>query len=216
MDVVRTPATGWIEVVVGSMFSGKSEELIRRLRRAQIARQQVQIFKPAVDDRYAEDHIVSHSALRIPSESAASAADLLAKVRPTTEVVGIDEGQFFDAELPAVATTLAARGVRVIVAGLDQDYLGKPFEPMPQLLAIAEYITKTRAICMVCGNPANHTQRLVVSRDRVLLGAQGTYEARCRRCFDPTLGQRQADRPDGERAEDTAAQPSTGKGAEVV
>ncbi len=102
-------------------------------------------------------------------------------------MLGIDEGQFFDAELPAVATALAARGVRVVVAGLDQDYLGKPFEPMPQLLAIAEYITKTRAICMVCGNPANHTQRLVHSKDRVLLGAQGTYEARCRRCFDPTL-----------------------------
>jgi len=187
MDVVRTPSTGWIEVVVGSMFSGKSEELIRRLRRAQIARQRVQIFKPAVDTRFGDDHIVSHSELRIPSENAATAAELLDKVRPDTEVVGIDEGQFFDAGLPVVATTLAARGVRVIVAGLDQDYLGKPFEPMPQLLAIAEFITKTRAICMVCGNPANHTQRLVRSSDRVLLGAQGTYEARCRHCFDPTL-----------------------------
>ena len=216
MDVVRTPATGWIEVVVGSMFSGKSEELIRRLRRAQIARQEVQIFKPAVDTRFAEDHIVSHSALRIPSESATSAADLLARVRPTTEVVGIDEGQFFDAELPAVATTLASRGVRVIVAGLDQDFLGKPFEPMPQLLAVAEYITKTRAICMVCGNPANHTQRLVVSRDRVLLGAQGTYEARCRRCFDPTLGQREDEASRQGSTETTAAQPPTGTGAEVV
>jgi len=188
MDVVRTPDVGWIEVIVGSMFSGKSEELIRRLRRAQIARQRVQIFKPAVDTRYAENHIVSHSELRIPSEQARGAADLLQKVRPDTEVVGIDEGQFFDAELPAVCTALADRGVRVIVAGLDQDYLGKPFEPMPQLLAVAEFITKTRAICMVCGNPANHTQRLVASRDRVLLGATGTYEARCRRCFDPTLG----------------------------
>jgi thymidine kinase len=187
MDVVRTPATGWIEVIVGSMFSGKTEELIRRLRRAQIARQHVQIFKPAVDNRYSEHHIVSHSELRIPSDTAATAKELLSKVRAETEVLGIDEGQFFDAELPAVATALAARGVRVVVAGLDQDYLGKPFEPMPQLLAIAEYITKTRAICMVCGNPANHTQRLVHSKDRVLLGAQGTYEARCRRCFDPTL-----------------------------
>lgn len=192
MDVVRNtatgaPATGWIEVIVGSMFSGKTEELIRRLRRAQIARQHVQIFKPAVDTRYSEDHIVSHSELRIPSDTAATAKELLSKVKPETEVLGIDEGQFFDAELPGVATTLAARGVRVVVAGLDQDYLGKPFEPMPQLLAIAEYITKTRAICMVCGNPANHTQRLVHSTDRVLLGAQGTYEARCRRCFDPTL-----------------------------
>jgi thymidine kinase len=187
MDVVRGSQTGWIEVIVGSMFSGKSEELIRRLRRAQIARQRVQIFKPAVDTRYAGDHIVSHSELRIPSEQANGAADLLSKVGPDTEVVGIDEGQFFDAELPTVCAALATRGVRVIVAGLDQDYLGKPFEPMPQLLAVAEYITKTRAICMVCGNPANHTQRLVASTDRVLLGAMGTYEARCRHCFDPTL-----------------------------
>jgi thymidine kinase len=171
------------------MFSGKSEELIRRLRRAQIARQRVQIFKPSVDTRFAEDHIVSHGELRIPSESAATASELIARVRADTEVVGIDEGQFFDAGLPAATAALAGRGIRVIVAGLDQDYLGKPFEPMPQLLAIAEYITKTRAICMVCGNPANHTQRLVGNRARVLLGAQGTYEARCRRCFDPTLAE---------------------------
>jgi thymidine kinase len=187
MDVVRTPHVGWIEVIVGSMFSGKSEELIRRLRRAQIARQRVQIFKPAFDTRYSDDHIVSHSELRIPSEQALSSAELASKVRVDTEVIGVDEGQFFDAGLPAACNELAARGVRVIVAGLDQDYLGKPFEPMPQLLAIAEYITKTRAICMVCGNPANHTQRLVQSSDRVLLGAMGTYEARCRRCFDPAL-----------------------------
>src|SRR5688572_371437 len=187
MDVVRTPNGGWIEVIVGSMFSGKSEELIRRLRRAQIARQKVQIFKPAIDTRYGDDHIVSHSEMRIPSVAVPSAGALLAQVEPDTEVVGIDEGQFFDAELPMVCNTLADQGKRVIVAGLDQDYLGKPFEPMPQLLAIAEYITKTLAICMVCGNPANHTQRLVASADRVLLGAQGTYEARCRRCFDPAL-----------------------------
>jgi thymidine kinase len=187
MDVLRTPQAGWIEVIVGSMFSGKSEELIRRLRRAQIARQRVQTFKPAVDTRYAADHIVSHGELRIPSEQARDSGELLAKVKPETEVVGIDEGQFFDTDLPAVCAELASHGVRVIVAGLDQDYLGKPFEPMPQLLAIAEYITKTRAICMVCGNPANHTQRLVQSTDRVLLGASGTYEARCRHCFDPTL-----------------------------
>jgi thymidine kinase len=185
---VRNPANqGWIEVVVGSMFSGKSEELIRRLRRAQIARQKVQIFKPALDTRYAADHIVSHSEMRIPSTAVESARELLEQVEADTEVVGIDEGQFFDLELPAVCNVLADRGKRVIVAGLDQDYLGKPFEPMPQLLAIAEYITKTLAICMVCGNPANHTQRLVASDDRVLLGTQGTYEARCRRCFDPTL-----------------------------
>jgi thymidine kinase len=188
MDVVRhQPNQGWIEVIVGSMFSGKSEELIRRLRRAQIARQRVQIFKPALDTRYADDAIVSHSEMRISSRAVANSRALLDLVEDDTEVVGIDEGQFFDQELPAVVNELANRGKRVIVAGLDQDYLGKPFEPMPQLLAIAEYITKTLAICMVCGNPANHTQRLVPSGDRVLLGTQGTYEARCRACFDPNL-----------------------------
>jgi thymidine kinase len=187
MDVVRQPNQGWIEVIVGSMFSGKSEELIRRLRRAQIARQKVQIFKPVIDRRYSDDHIVSHSEMRIESCAVPSSRALLDKVAPDTEVVGIDEGQFFDQELPMICDTLADQGKRVIVAGLDQDYLGKPFEPMPQLLAIAEYITKTHAICMVCGNPANHTQRLVASGDRVLVGAQGLYEARCRRCFDPVL-----------------------------
>jgi thymidine kinase len=188
MDVPRNQQAGWIEVITGSMFSGKSEELIRRLRRAQIARQKVQIFKPALDNRYSDGHIVSHSDMRIASQNVASSSRvLLDQVEPDTEVVGIDEGQFFDLELPAVCNELANQGKRVIVAGLDQDYLGKPFEPMPQLLAVAEYITKTLAICMVCGNPANHTQRLVHNQDRVLLGAQGTYEARCRRCFDPTL-----------------------------
>jgi thymidine kinase len=184
-----SPKPGWLEVITGSMFSGKSEELIRRLRRAQIARQQVQIFKPAIDDRYSRDEIVSHSEMKIGSNNVSSSRELLQQVRPETEVVGIDEGQFFDAELPAVCNKLAGMGKRVIVAGLDQDYLGKPFEPMPQLLAIAEYITKTLAICMVCGGPANHTQRLVASQERVLVGAGGTYEARCRHCFDPTLGQ---------------------------
>ena len=188
MDVVRQqPNQGWIEVIVGSMFSGKSEELIRRLRRAQIARQKVQTFKPVIDSRYADDQIVSHSEMRIASAVVNNSRLLLEQVDADTEVVGIDEGQFFDLELPQVCNTLADQGKRVIVAGLDQDYLGKPFEPMPQLLAIAEYITKTLAICMVCGNPANHTQRLVASEDRVLLGAGGMYEARCRVCFDPSL-----------------------------
>jgi thymidine kinase len=187
MDVVRQPVQGWIEVIVGSMFSGKSEELIRRLRRARIARQKVQIFKPSIDTRYSEDQIVSHGEMRIESRAVEGSRQLLDAIEPDTEVIGIDEGQFFDQDLPAICSALADRGMRVIVAGLDQDYLGKPFEPMPQLLAIAEYITKTHAICMVCGNPANHTQRLVSSEDRVLLGAQGMYEARCRRCFDPLL-----------------------------
>jgi thymidine kinase len=190
MDIAQhRPNHGWIEVITGSMFSGKSEELIRRLRRAQIARRKVQIFKPKIDNRYSDDHIISHSEMRIPSENLVSSKDLLVRVEPDTEVVGIDEGQFFDSDLPAVCNALASQGKRVIVAGLDQDYLGKPFEPMPQLLAIAEYITKTLAICMVCGAPANHTQRLVPSSERVVVGGQGTYEARCRRCFDPRLGE---------------------------
>ena len=189
MDHTRMARPGWLEVVTGSMFSGKSEELIRRLRRAQIARQKVQIFKPAIDNRFSDAHITSHSEMRIPSDNIRSSKELLALVEADTEVVGIDEGQFFDTDLPAVCNALADQGKRVIVAGLDQDYLGKPFEPMPQLLAIAEYITKTLAICMVCGGPANHTQRLVASSERVLVGAGDSYEARCRHCFDPTLGQ---------------------------
>ena len=190
MDVpYRSPTHGWIEVITGSMFSGKSEELIRRLRRAQIARQRVQIFKPVFDDRFADDEIVSHSEMRIQSVKIGSSAELLRQVLDDTEVIGIDEAQFFDKDLPAACVALAERGKRVVVAGLDTDYLARPFEPMPHLMAIAEYVTKTHAICMVCGNPASHTQRLVASDERRLLGATGTYEARCRHCFDPTLAQ---------------------------
>jgi thymidine kinase len=176
---------GWIEVIAGSMFSGKSEELIRRLRRAKIARQKVQVFKPVIDVRYSQDHIVSHSEMRHESSTVSTAAELLARVEKGTEVVGIDEGQFFDNELIAVANELAQRGLRVIIAGLDQDYTGKPFDPMPQLLAIAEYITKTHAICVRCGQPANYSQRTFDSEERVAVGAGGMYEARCRRCFVP-------------------------------
>ena len=177
--------TGWIEVIAGSMFSGKSEELIRRLRRAKIARQKVQVFKPVIDARFSDNHIVSHSEMRHESSNIHTAAEIRAKVEPDTEVVGIDEGQFFDNELVNVANELAQRGVRVIIAGLDQDYTGKPWEPMPQLLAIAEYITKTHAICMKCGQPANYSQRTFQSEERVAVGAAGMYEARCRRCFVP-------------------------------
>lgn len=180
----RTNA-GWVEVIAGSMFSGKSEELIRRLRRAKIARQKVQVFKPELDSRFGDNQIVSHSEMRHDSSNSRSAAEVLAKVEPDTEVVGIDEGQFFDNELVNVANELARRGVRVIIAGLDQDYTGKPFEPMPQLLAIAEYITKTHAICMKCGQPANYSQRTFESDERVAVGAADKYEARCRRCFVP-------------------------------
>src|SRR5438876_666496 len=176
---------GWIEVIAGSMFSGKSEELIRRLRRAKIARQKVQVFKPNIDSRFSDNQIVSHSEMRHESSNIRSAAEVRAKVEPDTEVVGIDEGQFFDNELVDVANELAQRGVRVIIAGLDQDYTGRPWEPMPQLLAIAEYITKTHAICMKCGQPANYSQRTFESEERVAVGAAGMYEARCRSCFVP-------------------------------
>jgi thymidine kinase len=184
---MRQGTVGWIEVICGSMFSGKTEELIRRLRRAQIARQRVQIFKPKIDERYSQDHLVSHSEMRLKSEPVSSADEILQKIDWRAEVIGVDEAQFFDARLVQVCNQLADLGKRVVVAGLDKDYLGKPFEPMPQLMAVAEYIEKTLAICMKCGNPANYTQRLVDSSDRVLVGATGTYEARCRRCFEPVL-----------------------------
>ena len=183
-QVLRT-TPGWIEVIAGSMFSGKSEELIRRLRRARIARLRVQVFKPDIDLRYSKDHIVSHSEMRHESANVHSAVELLERIEPETEVVGIDEGQFFDNGLVDVVNELARRGIRVIIAGLDQDYTGKPWEPMPQLLAIAEYITKTHAICMKCGQTANYSQRTFESEERVAVGAVGMYEARCRRCFVP-------------------------------
>ena len=178
---------GWIEVICGSMFSGKSEELIRRLRRAQIGRQRVQIFKPRLDDRFSEDHIVSHSDMKIKSQLVVQAREIIDAVDGRTQVIGIDEGQFFDLELVLVCNNLADMGKRVIVAGLDQDFRGRPFDPMPQLLAIAEYITKTLAICVLCGAPANRTQRLVEIPDRLLVGDGGAYEARCRLCFEPPL-----------------------------
>ena len=181
------PPAGWIEVIVGSMYSGKTEELIRRLRRAQIARQRVEIFKPNLDDRFAVDHIVSHSELRIPSRSVRDAREIL-RHASAAQVIGIDEGQFLGPRLPAVCEKLADRGKRVIVAGLDQDYAGRPFEPMPQLLAVAEYITKTLAICVVCGSPANRTYRKVPRAGRVVVGGPDLYEARCRRCH--ALGRR--------------------------
>jgi thymidine kinase len=185
LSILHRTTPGWIEVIAGSMFSGKSEELIRRLRRARIARQKVQVFKPAIDNRFSHDHIVSHSEMRHESGVVESADEILARVEPHTDVVGIDEGQFFDNRLVEVANMLAARGVRVIIAGLDQDYTGKPFEPMPQLLAIAEYITKTHAICVRCGQPANYSQRIVDVEGQVVVGAGDAYEARCRRCFVP-------------------------------
>jgi thymidine kinase len=181
----RVNGTGWVEVIVGSMFSGKSEELIRRLNRARIARQKVQVFKPKIDARYSVEEIASHSGLKHLSRPVTTSEELMSQVEAETQVVGIDEGQFFDAGLIAAVNQLADAGKRVIVAGLDQDYTGKPFEPMPQLLSIAEFITKTHAICVKCGSTANYSQRTVESEERVEVGASDKYEARCRRCFVP-------------------------------
>lgn len=173
--------TGWIEVIAGCMFSGKTEELIRRLRRAKIAKQKVVVFKPRIDVRYSEKEIVSHSEQSLPSEIINDAEEIL-ELAKDAQVVGIDEAQFFDMKLVEIVEKLANDGKRVIIAGLDQDYRGVPFEPMPQMLALAEYITKTLAICVVCGNPADKTQRKTTSKDRVVVGASDIYEARCRKC----------------------------------
>lgn len=174
--------TGWIEVICGSMFSGKTEELIRRLTRARIAKLNVQIFKPALDTRYHQENIVSHSALSIPSTPVQRASQIPA-LAGTCDVVGIDEAQFFDKDITDVCNALANQGQRVIIAGLDMDFAGKPFGCMPQLISIAEYVTKVHAICVVCGDIAHYSYRLVPSQSRVLLGETDSYEARCRRCF---------------------------------
>jgi len=186
MELV-TGHIGWIEIVCGPMFSGKSEELIRRLRRARIARKRVQVFKPAIDDRYSIDEIVSHGDQRMKSDAVNGAQEILQKLDWRTQVVGIDESNFFGLDLVDVASQLADSGKQVLIAGLDTDYLGRPFTPMPELLCLAESITKTLAICMRCGNPAKHTQRLVESNDLIVVGAGGMYEARCRRCFEPGI-----------------------------
>lgn len=173
--------TGWIEVVAGCMFSGKTEELIRRLRRAKIAKLNVMIFKPRIDNRYSSEEIVSHSDQALPSTMVDSPQEII-ELSKNAQVVGIDEAQFFTDDLSDVCNQLANSGKRVIVAGLDQDYRGIPFEPIPNLLAQAEYITKTLAICVKCGNPADKTQRTVKTKDRVVVGASDSYEARCRKC----------------------------------
>jgi thymidine kinase len=184
MEVMQGSA-GWIEAICGPMFSGKSEELIRRLRRARIARKRVQVFKPAIDVRYSEDEIVSHSDSRMRGESVKEPRAILEALDWRTQVVGIDEANFLGPGLVEVTQRLADAGKQVIVAGLDTDYLGRPFPPMPELLCLAESITKTLAICMRCGNPAKHTQRLLDSEALIVVGAMGAYEARCRQCFEP-------------------------------
>ncbi|MCB0668895.1 MAG: thymidine kinase [Saprospiraceae bacterium] len=174
--------SGWIEVICGSMFSGKTEELIRRLKRAKIANQEVCIFKPATDIRFSAERVVSHDENYLMSTSVAESKDIL-EIDDRVQVVGIDEAQFFDLRLTEVCQSLACKGVRVIVAGLDMDYLGKPFGPMPFLLAVAEYITKVHAICSHCGNLATHSYRLSAEKEQVLVGEKDLYEPRCRVCY---------------------------------
>ena len=190
MDIF-TGQAGWIEVVCGPMFSGKSEELIRRLRRARIARKRVQVFKPTIDDRYSATEIVSHGDQRLPSDVVSSSKEILEKLDWRAQVIGVDESNFFGPDLVDIATQLADSDKQVIIAGLDTDYLGRPFIPMPDLLCIAESITKTLAICMRCGHPAKHTQRLVESSELIVVGATGMYEARCRRCFEPGVSKQE-------------------------
>lgn len=174
--------TGSIEVICGSMFSGKTEELIRRLKRAQIAKMDVEIFKPKTDTRYDETDVVSHDRNSIPSTPVESASSILL-LGSNTQVVGIDEAQFFDAELPDVCNKLASKGIRVIVAGLDMDFQGQPFGPIPALMAIAEEVTKVHAVCVCCGGPATYSFRTAASESRILLGEKDSYEPRCRACY---------------------------------
>jgi len=188
----RRADQGWVEVIAGPMFSGKSEELIRRVTRYHLARVPTQTFKPALDTRYAVTEVVSHSRLSTQATPVADSDELLRSVEDRTVVVGIDEGQFFDEGLVEVAEILASAGKNLIIAGLDLDYLGRPFEPIPSLMLRAEYVTKALAVCHRCGGPGLFTQRVVKSDELVVLGATGAYEARCRRCYDPTEASQQA------------------------
>lgn len=182
--------TGWIEVICGSMFSGKSEELIRRVRRAQYGKLNVQVFKPAIDNRYSDEAVVSHNGTSVIAKPVSHSFSILEEVMPETDLVGIDEAQFFDAGIVEVAQELANRGYRVIAAGLDQDFRGEPFGPMPKLMALAENVTKLQAICLVCGSPASRTQRLINGKPAsyddpiILVGASESYEPRCRHCHE--------------------------------
>ena len=179
---------GWVEVIIGPMYSGKSEELIRRIRRIKIAKQKVQVFKPEIDNRYSKEDVVSHSGAKVDAVSIKDSTQLLGLLDADTQVVAIDEVQFFDKGIISVITTLADNNKRVICAGLDMDFRGKPFGPIPALLAVAEFVDKIQAICVVCGNPATRTQRLINGKPAkyedpiVLIGATESYEARCRKC----------------------------------
>lgn len=182
--VPRGRTTGWIEIICGSMFSGKTEELIRRLRRARIARQKTEVYKPTLDARYGDDAVVSHDENAVDTTPVDTASQILL-MTSEADVIGIDEAQFFDDELVGVCQQLARDGRRVVVTGLDTDYRADPFDPIPQLMAVAEHVTKLHAVCVVCGGPANHSQRIVPGEARVLVGATESYEPRCRQCFEP-------------------------------
>jgi thymidine kinase len=179
---------GWVEVICGSMFSGKTEELIRRVRRAQIARQHVQVFKPSLDDRYTVEHVTSHNGMNLGAISVGRASVILDRLQPDTDVVAIDEAQFFDQAITSVCNTLAGRGIRVIVAGLDMDFRGEPFGSMPSLMTQAEKVDKLRAICVICGREASRSQRLIDGHPAayddpiIMVGAKEAYQARCRHC----------------------------------
>lgn len=181
---------GWVEVIVGCMFSGKTEELIKQLKRAQYGKQKIQVFKPQIDDRYSEDHVASHNQTMFPSKVVKTSFEILSNIDKNTQVVGIDEGQFFDEDLVEVVTALANAGKRVLVAGLDTDWKGRPFGNIPHIMAVAEVVRKQHAICMVCGEPASRTQRLVAAQGDILVGSTEAYEARCRTHFDPELSVR--------------------------
>lgn len=178
---------GWIEVIVGCMFSGKTEELLKQVRRAKIARQKVQTFKPRIDSRYSENDVASHDQNKMAAFPVADAREIFKLIDGATSVVAIDEGQFLGDDLIELASTLADSGKRVIIAGLDTDWRGRPFGPMPHLMAIAEVVRKQHAICRTCGAPASRTQRLVLAQDDILVGSTEAYEARCRRHFDPEM-----------------------------
>lgn len=188
MFLENAKKAGQIEVICGSMFSGKTEELIRRLKRAQFAKQKVEIFKPCIDIRYSEDKVVSHDAHAIPSRPISKPAEML-EIANDVQVIGIDEAQFFDESIVEVVTELARRGIRVIIAGLDMDFLGKPFGPMPALMAIAEDVQKVHAICVKCGSLANHSHRLSQSDELVVLGEKDLYEPLCRECFNKAIAE---------------------------
>jgi thymidine kinase len=184
-DISERPREGRIEAISGGMFSGKSEELVRRLRRATLARQSVQVFTPAADTRHGPQRLVTRDKRELEALSVACSCELRQKLQPGVEVVGIDEAQFFDDELVDLVCELADSGIRVIVAGLDLDYLRRPFGPMPRILAIAEYVDKVHAVCMRCGAPAHYSQRIAGGGEQLQVGDAESYEARCRRCYEP-------------------------------